>query len=378
MNPFNQIGKNIRLRRESAGLTQSELAEKLFVSFQAVSAWERGQSVPDLENAIRIAQLFGISVDALLKDDDRELLVGIDGGGTKTEFVSFYADGTVINRVVTEGSNPNDVGAEACIATLCEGLSRLLQGSIPKAVFAGIAGAGAGDWKKLLSKALSEKIGTTVWVDSDAACVLSLAPDPRRSAMVISGTGSCLFVRREGEMIRLGGWGQLFDESGSAYDVGKDGMRHALAVEDGLEMKTLVSEKFYEKFGSPLFASIPMIYEKGRAFIASLAPLVCDAAESGDAKGIEILEKNAAHLARLLQSAKERYGADEFICGGGFFRNQTFRKMVEEKSACTLKFPKLPPVCGACIEALCRADRAIPEDFRINFEKSYGGKYAEN
>ena len=378
MNPFDQIGKNIRLRREAQGLTQSDLAEKLFVSFQAVSAWERGQSVPDLENAVRIAQLFGISVDALLKDGDRELLVGIDGGGTKTEFVSFYEDGTVVSRVVTQGSNPNDVGEEACIATLCDGLSRLLQGVIPKAVFAGIAGAGAGDWKSLLSKALSEKIGTTVWVDTDAACVLSLAPDPRRSAMVISGTGSCVFVRRAEKLIRLGGWGQLFDESGSAYDVGKDGMRHTLAVEDGLEKSSLVSEKYYEKLGEPIFASIPMIYEKGRAFIASLAPLVCDAAEQGDAKAIEIMEKNAAHLARLLLSAKERYGAEKFICGGGFFRNEAFRKMVEEKSACTLISPKNPPVFGACIEAMCRIGLTIPEDFRINFEKSYGGKYAEN
>lgn len=372
MNPFNQIGKNIRLRREAAGLTQSDLAEKLFVSFQAVSAWERGQSVPDLENAVRIAQLFGISVDSLLKDGDRELFVGIDGGGTKTEFVSFYEDGTVASRVVTEATNPNDVGESACIATLCQGLSRLLQGVIPKAVFAGIAGAGAGDWKSVLSKALSEKIGTTAWVDTDAICVLSLAPDPQNSAMVISGTGSCVFILREGKLIRLGGWGQLFDESGSAYDVGKDAVRHALGVEDGLESKSLVSDKLYEKLGFPIFASIPKIYEKGRAFIASLAPLVCEAAESGDAKGTEILEKNAAHLARLLRSAKERYGANEFICGGGFFRNEVFRQMVAKKSTCTLISPELPPVCGACIEVLCRTKRPIPEDFRTNFEKSYG------
>ena len=100
MNPFDMIGKNIRLRREACGLTQAELAEKLFVSFQAVSAWERGQSVPDLENAVRLASLFGVSVDALLKDGEREIFVGIDGGGTKTEFVSFYEDGTVINLSV--------------------------------------------------------------------------------------------------------------------------------------------------------------------------------------------------------------------------------------------------------------------------------------
>ncbi|MBQ3075181.1 MAG: XRE family transcriptional regulator, partial [Clostridia bacterium] len=136
MNQFDQIGKNIRLRREAAGMTQSELAERLFVSFQAVSAWERGQSVPDLENAVRLSELFGVSVDALIKDSQREVFVGIDGGGTKTEFVSFLADGTVIGRVVTEGSNPNDVGAEKCLDILFAGLSKLLQGTPPAGIFA--------------------------------------------------------------------------------------------------------------------------------------------------------------------------------------------------------------------------------------------------
>ncbi len=373
MNPFDQIGKNIRSRREAAGLTQSELAEKLFVSFQAVSAWERGQSVPDLENAVRLSGLFGVSVDALIKDGDREIFVGIDGGGTKTEFVSFLSDGTVLGRVVAEGSNPNDVGGDQTLNTLCTGLAKLLQGNVPKAVFAGIAGAGAGDWGKILSASLSEKLGTRAWVDTDAANVLSLASDPGHSAMVISGTGSCVFVRREEKLHRVGGWGQLFDESGSAYDVGKDAMRHALAVEDGLEEESSLFCRLCGKLGTPLFDSIPMIYEKGRAYIASLAPLVCQEALQGDAVSLAILEKNAERLAALLKCAKKRYGAEEFICAGGFFRNAIFRKMVEEKSGCTLLQPDLPPVYGACIEALYRMKRTTPEDFRANFEKSYGG-----
>jgi len=371
LNHIDQIGKNIRAYREAAGLTQSELAEKLYVSFQAVSAWERGQSVPDLENAVRLSRLFEISVDALLKEKDEEIFVGIDGGGTKTEFVSFLADGTVLNRVVTEGSNPNDVGECACIATLTDGLSRLLKGAEPRGIFAGLAGAGAGNWKKILSKALSEQCSTS-WVDTDAVCVLSLAPDPENSAMVISGTGSCVFVRRDGKLIRLGGWGQLFDESGSAYDVGKDAVRHALAVEDGLEKESALFCRLLDELGDPIFASIPKIYEKGRAYIASLAPLVCDAAEAGDEKSLQILEKNADRLALLLRSAAERYGAKDFICSGGFFRNDLFRNMVTEKSKCKLFEPSLPPVCGSCIELLYRMKQPVPEDFRANFEKSYG------
>ena len=53
------------LRREK-GLSQEELAEKLNVSRQAVSKWERGESSPDTDNLIALAQLYGVSLDVLL------------------------------------------------------------------------------------------------------------------------------------------------------------------------------------------------------------------------------------------------------------------------------------------------------------------------
>ena len=52
MADLTQIGKNIRNYRIRKGLTQRALADDVMVSFQAISAWERGLSVPDLENAV--------------------------------------------------------------------------------------------------------------------------------------------------------------------------------------------------------------------------------------------------------------------------------------------------------------------------------------
>lgn len=54
--------------RKSAGMTQLELAEKLMVSRQAISKWETGSAVPDMENMICICDLFGISLDYLVRD----------------------------------------------------------------------------------------------------------------------------------------------------------------------------------------------------------------------------------------------------------------------------------------------------------------------
>ena len=65
----------IKLRKQN-GLSQEELADKLGLSRQAVSKWERAEASPDTDNLICLAKLYGISLDELLKtDDDVETIV---------------------------------------------------------------------------------------------------------------------------------------------------------------------------------------------------------------------------------------------------------------------------------------------------------------
>lgn len=63
------IAQNIVFLRKQAGMTQLDLAEKLNYSDKAVSKWERGDSVPDIAVLKDIADLFGVTVDYLLKED---------------------------------------------------------------------------------------------------------------------------------------------------------------------------------------------------------------------------------------------------------------------------------------------------------------------
>lgn len=64
--------KNITALRQSAGMTQSELAEKLNYSDKAVSKWERGESVPDVSVLYEISRIFGVTLDHLITDHDKE------------------------------------------------------------------------------------------------------------------------------------------------------------------------------------------------------------------------------------------------------------------------------------------------------------------
>ena len=62
----NTLAGNIRSYRKNLGLTQEQLAERLGITLGTVSKWERGSSEPDLSYIMDLAELFHVSVDALI------------------------------------------------------------------------------------------------------------------------------------------------------------------------------------------------------------------------------------------------------------------------------------------------------------------------
>lgn len=64
------LNEQIYNNRKRLGLSQDELAQKLDVSRQSVSKWENGTATPDLDKIIKLAEIFGMSVDELVKDGD--------------------------------------------------------------------------------------------------------------------------------------------------------------------------------------------------------------------------------------------------------------------------------------------------------------------
>ena len=69
--------------RKKEGLTQEELALKLSVTRQAVSNWETGKNLPDIEILINISSVFNISLDQLIKGDNMEKKLIKDGSDTR-------------------------------------------------------------------------------------------------------------------------------------------------------------------------------------------------------------------------------------------------------------------------------------------------------
>lgn len=95
-----EIAERLAARRKQAGLSQEALAEKLGVSRQAVSKWERSESSPDTDNLIALAKLYGVSLDELLYVDESieddvafEAADRAEAGGERESEVHIGGDG---------------------------------------------------------------------------------------------------------------------------------------------------------------------------------------------------------------------------------------------------------------------------------------------
>ena len=64
-----EIAVQIRKHRTESGLSQKDLADKIYVTRQTVSNWENGKSYPDIQSLLLLSQLFGVTVDQLIKGD---------------------------------------------------------------------------------------------------------------------------------------------------------------------------------------------------------------------------------------------------------------------------------------------------------------------
>lgn len=64
------FGEKLKTERNRKGWSQEELADKLYVSRQAVSKWENGQNYPSIEIIIKVSDLFELTIDELLRSDE--------------------------------------------------------------------------------------------------------------------------------------------------------------------------------------------------------------------------------------------------------------------------------------------------------------------
>ena len=278
--------------------------------------------------------------------------VGIDAGGTKTDFLLCDENEKQIKRVTLGAGNPNDIGIDACISLLSSGLDELCRDIVPDAVFAGVSGGGYGENAERIRTFLKRRFPDSA-VDNgpDALNLIYCSESRGNVGALICGTGSVFFLRTEQELLRFGGWGHLFDNGGSAYDIGRDALRFMLDCEEILPsaLNSPLCLSLRDKLSASAHDSITAIYSKGKSYIASLAPLVFEAYARGDATAAAIIESNVNSVAARISLAKSTVDSiDEIVCAGGLFNSSAFFELLSKKVDVPLVLLSIPPVVGAC------------------------------
>ena len=286
-------------------------------------------------------------------------LIGIDGGGSKTDFLLCDLGLNGVARCYYGSSNPNDIGTVSAAELLTDGVNSLcasagIEKSEVAAVFAGIAGATSRKNVAVLTEALRKALPCAkAAVLHDGINVLYGAFPDSDGVSVICGTGSSCFVKKGGEIFRIGGYGSL-DLCGNGYEIGRAALAHALKTVDGREQEGVMEELLHKKFGNDFLRSLETMLELGKKQTASLAPLVFEAAERGDRSALAIIKTNVEYIVGLIDKAGEKFEGDYGVAiAGGIFKSALAEQMLKANVNRRAKITKnaADPVFGAAARA---------------------------
>lgn len=352
---------NIRRYRKQHGLTQKQLAEMTGYSEKTVSKWETDGCIPSIDSLFQIASIFHIDMNTLFQDHENIYYLGIDGGGTKTAMaLSDYA-GKTIRSLRLDPCNPFDVGIDTTKNVLKTGIHQICEG-IPLSsvvLFAGIAGSIAGDYYEPLKSFIQEFHFAAAGLGSDNENIIAAGLGKQDGITVILGTGVCSYVVKNQTYHRISGWGYLFDEGGSGYNIARDALSHYFSVCDGSNEPSSLSSVIEAKAGCPVRTLLSQLYEGGKKTIASYAGLVFAEAEKGDSVSCAILRRNMAEVARIIRVARTHFSQDDnpvpVILAGGLTEQPLLMPYLHEAlgdtSGIQLKILSVAPIEGALQKA---------------------------
>jgi glucosamine kinase len=273
------------------------------------------------------------------------IVVGIDGGGTKTRALLTDEQGERIAEAVGAGSavKPQEIERSAGViaGVVRDALEQSEQADArPRVVCVGVAGVGRESERQALWEALvAQQIADEVVVQTDLAIALDDAFGDGPGVLLIAGTGSSAFARGPaGSTARCGGWGpNIGDEGGGAW-IGKRALSVVAAAADGREPETALT-------GAVLTAAelretaelIRWAAAATPATFASLAPIVLNVADSGDLRANSIVslavEELALHVRALARQlfTDERASVPVAFTGGLLKKGSSLRKRLEHR-----------------------------------------------
>lgn len=239
--------------------------------------------------------------------DEEVLVIGVDGGATKTSSVVMTASGRVLGRGIAPPSNIHSVGRDAAASALRQAIdSALADARRPyeavDAICLCLAGVARPRDREVIQEIVREIYPfPRVLIHNDALGALAAGTGRAEGVVVIAGTGTIAYgIDARGRTARAAGWGALLADYGSGFWIGWQALQAVVCAVDGRGPSTQLVDDIlgHLKLKGPddLIAwTYDQPLEWGR--FAALAPLVTGAAEGGDSVAAEILRQAGEHLA---------------------------------------------------------------------------------
>ena len=276
-----------------------------------------------------------------------ELIIGIDGGGTKTSCILFDTEGNIIDRIIKEGSNLY-VFKENGVNILLSAINKILQKNklnLDDINAYGIAVAGISDQnqKDLLLKELDRiKITSKTILLSDVEAAYRILCPNQQGLLVNIGTGIICFAKDDnGKIIKEAGNGFDKGDIGSGYWLGKELfyrliLNEALVFEDD-DLKQIFDASI-NKFNVKNFREMYQLIEQGDDIFCQLSSLGQDAidlAMKGNDVALSIVQEGTRYVADYILNICERLdiiNLSEIIIAinGNIIKNNFYRKMLNE------------------------------------------------
>ncbi len=298
-----------------------------------------------------------------------ELILGIDGGGSKVLVTLADKDGRILRTALGGGVNPMDN------PDWRQELERHIE---PFRSEPGLAAVGAalpayGEvahlsslQKRCIDEAFPD-IRRTVLNDVDAAHLGAFAGRP--GILVLSGTGSMSWARNgAGASARVGGWGDVIGDEGSSYWIGREALHLVSQSLDGRAKPTALTKAVYEHLELDMSDPVNALggwisgLARPRAGIAALSILVDRVASKGDEAAIDLIDRSAQELAKhhWAISGHCETGTD-WTYAGGTFSSRLLLEAVERRIGRRAVSPVLPPIGGALLAAAQLLDWQLDE-----------------
>ena len=300
-----------------------------------------------------------------------EVVVAVDGGGTKADAVAFDLTGRLVASSRGPGGNPQSDGVAASLA-MVDGLIREVAGSA-RVLRAGLYLSGL-DLPQEVT-AYREAAANSPWaasgldVDNDLFALLRAGTEEPDAVAVVCGTGiNAVGIRADGATARFLALGPISGDWGGGLGLGQEALWYAARDVDGRGPHTALTTAISTHFGVDVSGLITQFHlgERSRSELAELAPAVFAVAVAGDEVAGSLVDRQAKEIVDLARAALTRleltHSAVPIVLGGGILRAGDARLLdgirtglAEVAPTVRLVHVTKPPILGAALLTLAHA-----------------------